>query len=324
VSLRPELVRPDDQPVQSIMRPLGEYDWRDWQRLRPLTHWVKTLRYNAEREIYVRRPARGGDATLPDRIRGRRVLITIAFNDPDAIEMQAQAVAQFMPQALHVIADNSADDIAAMEIAAIAARRDIPCIRLPEHSWTLSQLASRSHGLALNWSWRNIVRQGEPEAFGFLDDDLFPTAADDPFAMLDRQPVYGSLRQIGSRWFLWAGYCVFRFDAVKDLPLDFGQDWFNGLDTGGGNWDVLYRGLDRERLQFSPTHFEPYRPGADPVHDSIQWCGAWLHEVGQTRRAGRLQQAADKRRTIKDLLAARQAMSGAGMTATRCQERVRP
>jgi hypothetical protein len=39
------------------------------------------------------------------------------------------------------------------------------------------------------------------------------------------------------------------------------------------------------------------------VHDAIQWCGHWLHEVGQTRRAGRLAQAADKRRHIKELLA---------------------
>ena len=297
------------------MRPLGEYDRSDWQRLRPVTHWLKTLRYGAGRELYVRRPQRSGDTTVPDRIRGRRVLVTVAYNDPEAIGMQAAAVARFLPKAFYVVADNSSEEIAAVDTAAVAARRNVPYVRLPDHLTRRPQEGSRSHGLALNWVWRNLVRPGEPQAFGFLDDDVFPTTADDPFAMLDRQPVYGSSRRAGERWFLWAGFCFFRFDAVKDLKLDFGQDWFKGLDTGGGNWDVLYSGLDRKALTLARTRFEPYRPGADPVHDSIQWCGSWLHEVGQTRRAGRLQQAADKRRTIKERLAAAQADPAATVQA---------
>jgi hypothetical protein len=287
------------------MRPLGEYDRHDWWRLRPLIHWLKTQRYDMARERYVRRPARVADPALPQRIRGRRVLVTIAFDDPDTIELQAEMIARFVPQAFYIVADNSADDSAARAIAAAAERRTIAYVRLPKQPWSRPQQASRAHGLALNWVWRNVIRPGEPEAFGFLDDDLFPAADDDPFALLDRQPVYGALRTAGRRWFLWAGYCMFRFDAVKHLALDFGQDWFNGLDTGGGNWNVLYCKLDRGALVFSPSRFEPYQPGADPVHDTIQWCGAWLHEVGQTQRAGRLQQAADKRRMIKELLASR-------------------
>ncbi len=31
---------------------------------------------------------------------------------------------------------------------------------------------------------------------------------------------------------LWAGYCFFDFAKVARLPLDFGLDWFAGLDTG--------------------------------------------------------------------------------------------
>jgi hypothetical protein len=159
--------------------------------------------------------------------------------------------------------------------------------------------------MGLNWMWRNVLLPGAPEAFGFLDHDLFPTAPDDPFAWLDTQPVYGVLREAGPRWFLWAGFCLFRFDAVKGLPLDFGQDWFAGLDTGGGNWAPLYRTLDRRALSFAPTSFEPYKPGADPAVASVQWCGSWLHEVGSTRRDGFADLAEDKRRSIKQLLAAR-------------------
>lgn len=296
------------------MKPLHEYDWDDWKRLRPISHGLKTLRYGATRELHVRRPQWGGDMALAQRIRDRRVLLSIAYDDVEAIDMQASAVARFVPGALYAIADNSSDDALACEVESVAVRHGAPYVRLPR---SLSKEPSRSHGLALDWTWRNIIRPGRPEAFGFLDHDLFPTAPDDPFAKLAQQPVYGSLRRQGDRWFLWAGFCFFRFDAVKDLRLNFGQDWFKGLDTGGGNWTVLYSRLDRASLAFSPTHFEPYKPGAHPVHDSIQWCDRWLHEVGQTRRAGRLEQAADKRRRIKELLAAQvtpSALTGSGDT----------
>jgi hypothetical protein len=263
----------------------------------------------------MRRPARTDDVGLRQRIRGRRVLVTIAHNDATAIEMQSAALARFVPEALYVVGDNSTEERASAEIAAVAGRRALAYVRLPAQPRLDGRRASRAHGLALNWIWRNILRPGEPAAFGFLDHDLYPTAPDDPFAILERQPVYGAPRWVGDRWFLWAGFCFFRFDAVKHLPLDFGQDWFIGLDTGGGNWNVLYRNLDRAALVLSPSRFEPFRAGADPVHDSIQWCGAWLHEGGQTRRAGRVQEADDKRQMIKELLAVQSAATGRGARA---------
>jgi hypothetical protein len=284
------------------MRPLGEYGWYDWIRLRPVTHWRKTLRYNAERKAYVNRPARASDSSLIGRIRGRRVLVTIAFEDPEAIDMQAQLVDRFIANVIYVIADMSMDDDAAAQTATVAAHHNVPYVHLPTNPLRRNQ-ASRIHGLALDWVWHNIIRPGEPDRFGFIDHDMFPTGPDDPFFMLDRQPIYGWIREVGPRWFLPAGFSIFRFDAVKELPLDFSQDWFNGLDTGGANWKVLFRTLDRSKLAFAPTHFEPYKPGADPIKAPFQWCGVWLHEVGSTRRDGLAELAADKRRVVKKLLA---------------------
>jgi len=284
------------------MRALGEYEWRDWQRLRPLTHWLKTLRYDLQRETYVRRSART-EVTFVGQLRGRRVLVAIAFEDPEAIEMQAQLVLRFVPDVAYVIADMSVNEDAAGAIAAIAVRHNVFYVRLPRSPLRRQDQASRIHGLALNWVWRNIIRPGGPARFGFIDHDIFPTGPDDPFAMLDRQPIYGWVREAGHRWFLPAGFSMYRFDAVKDLPLDFGQDWFNGLDTGGANWDVLFRTLDRTKLKFASTHFAPYKPGADQVKAPFQWCGVWLHEVGSTQREGHATLAADKRRVIKELLA---------------------
>ena len=57
------------------------------------------------------------------------------------------------------------------------------------------------------------------------------------------------IRTAGERWFLWAGFCLFHYAAVADRMLDFRQDWFIGLDTGGANWELLYRHADITRLR---------------------------------------------------------------------------
>src|SRR5436190_17730093 len=128
------------------MRPLNEYNWSDWQRLRPVTHWLKTLRYNAERNAYVSRPARVIDAALNDRIRGRRVLVTIAFDDPEAIDMQVRLITRFVADVVHVIADMSMDDNAAVQTAAVADRGNVPYVRLPANPLRRKAQASRTHG----------------------------------------------------------------------------------------------------------------------------------------------------------------------------------
>src|SRR5215216_5655616 len=113
------------------MRVLADYSWRDWQRLRPVTHWLKTLRYNFQREAYVRRSART-DVTAVGQLIGRRVLVTIAFEDPEAIELQAQLVVRFVPGVAYIVADMSMNEHAAAEIAAIEARHKVSYVRLPD------------------------------------------------------------------------------------------------------------------------------------------------------------------------------------------------
>ena len=82
----------------------SEYELNDWLRLRPLLHHVKTARYRIVDRLYLRLSPRAGD--VPDitrRMRGQRVLITVAFRDPEAIAWQAQLLRRFVPQALYFI-----------------------------------------------------------------------------------------------------------------------------------------------------------------------------------------------------------------------------
>jgi hypothetical protein len=281
-----------------MSRQLAEYNFADWRRLRPLTHRLKSLRYHVVNLVHMRRPARAGDVGAVARsIAGKNVLVTIAFADPQAIDWQAQLMRAYVPQAAHLVADNSPDDESAGKIASIADRHGLGYLRLPANPWTRG---SRSHGIAMNWVWHNIIRPGRPNAFGFLDHDLFPTALDDPFGALDTQDFFGLVRTAGSRWFLWAGFCVFKFDRVKHKPLDFGQDWFAGLDTGGANWAVLYRHADRAKLREIPSHEVPFKPGLKVEDGPLQWCGTWVHEVGHV---GRADLVPEKREVLGRLLA---------------------
>lgn len=279
-------------------RTIRDYTLADWKRLRPVTHTLKSWRYRRINRLYARRLERAGDrAAVLRAIAGRDVLVTTAFNDPEVIRWQALLIRFYVPRALHLIVDNSSEESAAAEIAAIGARFGMPYLRLPLNPWSAF---SRSHGIALNWTWHNVLRPGAPRAFGFIDDDLFPTAPDDPFAPLAMQKFFGAVREVGQRWFLAAWYCVFRFDAVEDKELDFGQDWFIGLDTGGGNWDVLYRHVERSTLKEVPSKWMPYKPGIAVSDGPLQWCGTWLHEVG-SMGDGALKP--DKRRVVTKILA---------------------
>ncbi len=283
-------------------RALSDYSLGEWKRLRPLTQGIKTVRYHIVDRLYRMRRARVGDAgAIVRAIAGRKALFTIAFEDAEATAWQVALVRHFVPGAVHIIVDNSLDDAAAQAVERASRDSGVAYLRTPQNPWPAP---SRSHGIALNWVWHNLVRPARPEAFGFLDDDLFPTAPDDPFEPLSRQDVFGMVRpgkepQAG-RWFLWAGFTMMRFEAVQTLALDFGQDWFLGLDTGGGNWRVLYRRLDLGKLEKLVNRDVPYRDGIELQEGPFQWLGPWLHEVGQI---GKPDIMADKRRVMASILA---------------------
>jgi hypothetical protein len=267
-----------------LPKPISEYELRNLLCLQPLVHRLKQARYDAITARYVKRPVRRGDpASIVPLLQGRRVVATVAYEDPEAIEWQSRLIRRFVPGPVYVVGDNSHDDDAALAIEAVARREGRAYLRLPLNPWR-GPSASRSHGLAMNWLWRNLIRPAEPLAFGFIDDDLFPTGPDDPFAPLARQPAFGSVRYAGRRWFLWAGFCFFDFAAVRRHRLDFGQDWFAGLDTGGGNWRSLYRYLDLAGLEFRIPKNEPILPDLPADQCSIARVGPWLHECGTQDR----------------------------------------
>jgi hypothetical protein len=277
----------------TMPRSLRDFSRRDWARLRPLTQAYKTLRYDALNALYMRRGR--ADAALTARLYGRAVVCSIAFNNDWAIDRQSRLMRRYLADAAYLVADNSSDDAAAARIAAICGAQGAHYFRLPRSP---TRMASRSHGLALNWTCRNLIAPLAPPAFGFVDHDIFPTAPLDIASCLRTQPVWGRLVERFGRWYLWAGLCFFRGEMLR-TKLDFRQDWFLGLDTGGANWR-LYAGLDRAALAFPAERTIFLGKLADGENDAIDLIGDWVH-CGNA--SGWRQGDASKHALIEEMLA---------------------
>jgi hypothetical protein len=153
-----------------------------------------------------------------------------------------------LPDATVLVFDNSRNKQARIAIEQVCAERDAPYLPLPANP---TRHGNRSHGMAMQWVYRNVVQAIQPRVFGFIDHDLIPL---EPLALSEKmagQPFYGMPLQRRWAWQLWAGYCFFDTQQVGALPLNFLYDFSNGLDTGGRNWRHLYRSHDRARLQLA-------------------------------------------------------------------------
>jgi len=275
------------------MRDLADYRRDEWMTGVPLIHRIRRLRNRLVDRVYRRRTA-PGQAEVVARIAAAPgpVAVTVAFNMPEAIVFLADTMARFVPATLLVVCDNSSDPVRRAEIAAVCAARDLPYLPLPPSPYKGGRNGSRSHAVALNWILASLIRPAAPTVFAFLDHDLIPLAPADLAARVADQPCYGMRRQAedrpagpGAPWYLWPGYCVFRFEAVKDLPLDFGTDTPLGLDTGGQNWDVLYRRLppDLAEARRRRVHLDDAETGES---EHFLLADTWLHVGGAGHRGG--------------------------------------
>ncbi|WP_127090920.1 hypothetical protein [Aquabacter cavernae] len=272
------------------MRDLKDYTLRDWAGAQPLTQGARRLRNVLLDSLYATRRCEGQDALLSSLapLRGRFLAVTVAFNLPEAVAFLSDAMARTMPDVPLLVCDNSSDPAMRVRIAAICARSGrayCPLPAVPRISPNVN--GSRSHGVALNWIWRNILRPLRPSGFALLDHDLIPLAPDDLAARVARQPVYGMVRagEDFGGWYLWPGYSVFDFKAVETLPLDFGTDTPRMLDTGGQNWRVLYRHLSLDDLAQARTR-QVWLAAEGEGPEPFLLADTWLHVGGAGHRGG--------------------------------------
>jgi hypothetical protein len=179
-------------------------------------------------------------------------LVTIAFNSDFLIKEQIRLVKKHITDShIHIVADNSSDNKKRKAIKALCEKENITYVNLP-FNWfnRIDRRGSYSHGLAMAWVYCNIIKKVKPDVFGFIDHDIFPIK---PYSLLQKignQDFYGRLIDRTPEhyppppqiWYLWAGFCFFNYDKVKDLKLNFMPCKVDGhyLDTAGGNYYPLY------------------------------------------------------------------------------------
>jgi hypothetical protein len=260
-------------------RPIATYTASEWSRLRPLTQGYKTWLWDRTDRRHAARPPDSAEAMsqLLKQLSGRNVVASIAFNVPWTIRWQLRFAARYLENAAFLVADNSTNPDARAAIGKLCADAGIAYLALPPNPYRETRHASRSHGLALNWVYRNIIGELRPAAWGFFDHDLFPTQPFHPLRRLRGQPFYGDLESRPGGRYLWPGFCLFSADADAELPLDFRQDWFMGLDTGGMNAGLLARHTDLAKLAFAQRRSIGARRNLAVTIDEIDWFDDCVH-----------------------------------------------
>lgn len=227
----------------------------EWARALPLVHGYKLLRNSAIDRAYRLRPSDDLPAVMQEvhSLKGGVVAATIAFNQPWLIDLMIRSCKKNLVNATLLVADNSQSAAVRREIREICRTHGTPYISLPANP---VRHPSRSHGVALNWVYHNVILDIRPRILAFLDHDLFPIRPVDLRVLVRDQPVYGPATSQSWRlsppnplaWSVWAGLCIFNFEAVPAEVLDFNTDRSRGLDTGGRNWAKYYRTLDRDSI----------------------------------------------------------------------------
>lgn len=186
-------------------------------------------------------------------------IITIAFNNDKIIPLHTRYVAtNYTAPHTHIIADNSTDPRASANIEAFCQENNIAYLRLPTNKLGKIGGPSYSHATALNWCYHHIINRRKPAYFGFTDHDLFPLKPVDLRPILDRQNFYGPKRPRGNYWYLSGILSFFKYSYTRTRKVDFMPVTFHGvyLDSGGGNWNGLYREAEPSKLVFCKERLE--------------------------------------------------------------------
>jgi hypothetical protein len=227
----------------------------------------------------------------------RRLAFAVAFNSPWVVDALVACWRRHVSGMELMVVDNSSSAQAREAHAAICRERGVRYLELPPNpEWN----PSRSHAFALNWIWNNIVLPARLEVAGFVDHDLLAVhdiALDACTEGFDAYGLRADSQLRPGRWNLWAGYCFLRPGAATG-GIDFKPEHHAGVDTGGRNWNGLYRRLspDRHRAVKLDSEFVTLEPGVDPV-EIHRLDGAFLH-LGGASYCERYNQAGFRRKVM--------------------------
>jgi hypothetical protein len=181
-------------------------------------------------------------------------LVTIAFNNPLMIEYQIKLLRKNITDKFtHIIADNSSDFEIRNAIHLVCISLNVSYVSIPKNDL----YRNKSHGGAMHWVYKNVIKKRNNEYFGFLDHDIFPTQ---PYSIINKikKNIYGrvihaykpngyfdKISDEHPYWSLWAGFYFLKSDLLFNANVykfDFNPRSFKDgiyLDTAGGLWDPV-------------------------------------------------------------------------------------
>ncbi len=186
-------------------------------------------------------------------IKSNLLIISIAFNNSETISIQYSHLVENLEDDFdYLIADNSDKENISYEIKSFCEKNNLSYIRLPKNPLTNIR-TSGSHGMALNWCYRNIVKKNKPKYFGLLDHDIFPIKNAGIIKNM-KGGFWGVVRTKKEKWwYFWPGFSFFEYEKIKKYKFNFfpyhaGRDGLIFLDTGGSNYHSVCKKIGRENI----------------------------------------------------------------------------
>jgi len=204
-------------------------------------------------------------------------ILTIAFNNLETIQTQVTYLKKYLKDNFkYIVVDNSTKEEASTQIEKYCKKMKISYVRLLNNPYNGVD-PSRSHGMALDWSYRNIIKNSRSRYFGTIDHDIYPVKNTSIIQFLKKTKVWGHYHERENRWYLWPGFSFFDKNGLENINVDFLP--VPGLDTGGANWESIYKYLNRNEIKWPVHRYIRYRPGKIVQSSSVEQIGDWIHLI---------------------------------------------
>jgi len=176
------------------------------------------------------------------------LVVTIAFNNPELIRLQAAALSAFLEDDFcHIVVDNSPDSDCRSQV--MRAAKEFGCTYLAAPANPYSWIdPSVSHAFALDWAWKQLARRARAKVVAFLDHDVFPTRPGSLEKLLGGHLAAGYKRESDQHWLLWPGLLVVDFSQLSQFRVSFMPR--ADTDAGGSLWWTVYSRVATEKLRF--------------------------------------------------------------------------
>lgn len=216
------------------------------------------------------------------------ILVTIAFNNLEVLTIQHRYLKELLKDPFdYVIADNSSKKEDSLKIRLFCEQNKISYIKIPNNPLTNIR-ASGSHGVALNWCHRNIIKKYKPKYFGFLDHDIFPIKEVSIVGNMG-SGFYGVIRNKKEPyWYMWPGFSFYTYEKSSKYSFNFfphhsGLAGEIFLDTGGSNFYSIYRKVGKQNIHIAQSRLinmtteKALEKGEDSSQTFEIIDSSWLH-----------------------------------------------